>query len=97
LKWVRIRPGDVVHVPGGAKHAFGNETAAPAVMIIVSTSRIARFFREVGAPVSVSDVRPASPPSTEIIRYFVETAGIYGYWNADPEENARIGISLPPV
>jgi hypothetical protein len=47
-------------------------------MIIVSTLRIARFFREVGAPVSVSDVRPASPPSTEFIRYFVETAGIYG-------------------
>jgi len=32
-----IRPGDVFHVPGGARHAFRNRTDAPAVMLVIST------------------------------------------------------------
>jgi quercetin dioxygenase-like cupin family protein len=93
FKWVRIRPGDVFHVPGEAKHAFRNETGAPAVMIIVSTCRIGRFFREVATPAAAQP----GPPSAEVILHFLETAEKYGYWNASPEENAEIGISLPPV
>src|SRR5436190_871280 len=50
LAWQRLRPGDVYQVPGGAKHAFRNRSAQPAVMIIVSTATIGRFFREVGTP-----------------------------------------------
>jgi quercetin dioxygenase-like cupin family protein len=89
--WVRVRPGDIFHVPGGAKHAFRNEARAPAVMIIASTCRIGRFFREVATPAAV---RPG-PPSPEAIRHFLEVAEKYGYWNAGPEENAEVGISLP--
>lgn len=97
-EWVRIRPGDIFHVPSEARHAFRNKTRVPAVMTIVSTVKIARFFREVGKTVSIPDAaRPPGPPSPEIIRHFLEVADRYGYWNASPEENARIGISLPPV
>lgn len=48
--WIGIRPGDVLHVPGGAKHAFRNPEREPAVMIVVSTAEIGAFFREVATP-----------------------------------------------
>jgi len=35
------------------------------------------------------------PPSGETIRRFRDTARRYGYWNATPEENARLGLVLP--
>jgi quercetin dioxygenase-like cupin family protein len=90
--WVRIRVGDVFHAPGGAKHAFRNQRQEPAEMMLVSTCRMGRFFQEIGRPVG-----PGIPPSLseEAIRHFLETADRYGYWNAPPEENARLGIALP--
>jgi oxalate decarboxylase/phosphoglucose isomerase-like protein (cupin superfamily) len=71
FEWIEIASGDVFHVPGGAKHAFRNDGADDAVMLIVSTAKIGRIQR------------------------FLETSARYGYWNATPEENARIGIRLP--
>lgn len=91
--WVRIRAGDVFHVPGGTKHAFRNRSDAPAVMILVSTSKIGRFFREIAT--SIVPGAPDGPPSGETLRHFLETAKRYGYWNATPEENAEAGLSLP--
>ena len=91
--WVPIRPGDIFHVPGGAKHAFRNRTSTPAMMVIVSTDKIGRFFKEVGAPIKPG--RQAVPPTAQAVRRFLETAERYGYWNATPEENAAAGISLP--
>ena len=85
FSWVRIRPGDVWHVPGGALHAFRNRSSQPAVSLIVTTMKIARFFREV-----------AGRPSGDRIDHFLETAERYGYWNAAPEMNAELGL-LPPV
>jgi quercetin dioxygenase-like cupin family protein len=90
--WVRIRLGDVLHAPGGAKHAFRNQGQEPTAMILVSTCRMGRFFRDVGRPV-VSGI--PTPLSEETIRHFLETADRHGYWNAPPEENARLGIALP--
>jgi quercetin dioxygenase-like cupin family protein len=92
-KWVRIGPGDVFHVPGDARHAFRNRSREPAVSIIVSTSKLGRFFREVGMPVVPG--APPRPPSGETSRRFLETAARYGYWNATPQENARVGLFLP--
>ena len=83
--WVRVGPGDVFHVPGDAKHAFRNPAGEPAVMTIVSTARIGRFFREVGtAP-------DAGPPPPE---HFAATSARYGYWNATLEENLAVGLDL---
>ena len=83
FRWIEIQPGDVFHVPGGAKHAWRNPSPEPAVMHIVSTGRLGSFFREVAAP--------AADP----LRHFLETAERYGYWNATPEENAEVGLLLP--
>lgn len=93
-KWVRIRPGDVFHVPGGAKHAFRNRFKESAVSIIASTSRIGRFFLEVGTPLDPNG-KPDWPPSAEKVRKFLESVDRHGHWIATPEENARVGLSIP--
>jgi hypothetical protein len=62
------------------------------VSIIVTANRIARFFREVGTP--VSETRAPEPPPPAAIERFLEIAARYGYWNATPEQNAAIGIPL---
>ena len=86
--WVRVAAGDVFHIPGGAKHAFRNPLDEPAVMTIVSTGRIGRFFREVGtAP-------DAGPPTPEMLEHFAATSERYGYWNATLEENLAVGLDL---
>jgi uncharacterized RmlC-like cupin family protein len=89
--WVRVRAGDVFYAPGGAKHAFRNQGQELAVMIVASTCRMDRFFREISVPAASA----AEVPSGEMIRHFLQTSERYGYWNATPEENARVGISLP--
>lgn len=93
FEWLRVGPGDVFHVPPDAKHGFRNVGQQPAVMYIVSTGRIGRFFREVGARVTPG--QPPIPPSQDAIQRFLTVARRYGYWNATPEENARVGIVLP--
>src|SRR5687768_4585812 len=93
FEWLRVRPGNVFHVPSGAKHGFRNAGTEPAVMYIVSTGRIGRFFREVGDRISPS-VQPAAVSAAAIQR-FLAIAARYGYWNATPEENAHVGIALP--
>jgi len=91
--WVPVGPGDVFHVPGNAKHAWRNTSREPAVAIVVSTPRIGRFFREVGTPVDPADTT-ARPPSDAAIQQFLQVAERYGYWNATPEENADVGLTL---
>lgn len=93
-RWIRIGQGDIFHVPGGARHAFRNRTQEPAVMIVISTARLGRFFREAGVPMAVDAPLPDSR-SPEAIRHVLETAGRYGYWTASPEENAQVGLRLP--
>ncbi len=92
FEWLRVRPGDVFDVPPGAKHGFRNVREEPAVMYIVSTGRIGRFFREVGDRVTAGS-SPA-PVSHDALERFLTVAARYGYWNATPEENARVGISV---
>lgn len=93
VRWIRIGPGDVFHVPGGARHAFRNRSRGPAVSILVSTSTIGRFFREIGRPLEPG-ATPAWPPPPAALQRLRETAERYGYWNATPEENAAVGIPL---
>ena len=93
VSWVPIQPGGVFHVPGHALHAFRNLSEVPAVMLIVTTPRIARFFREVGTPATPDAA--STPPSPAALERFLAVSARYGYWNASPEENARIGLALP--
>jgi quercetin dioxygenase-like cupin family protein len=93
LAWMRIRPGDIFHVPGGAKHAFRNHSTESAVSMIVSTCRLGSFLRSIGTS---QETPHASSVSPERIRHFLTTSEKFGYWNASPEENARFGLHLPP-
>jgi quercetin dioxygenase-like cupin family protein len=93
--WVAIEPGQTFHVPPNAKHGWRNAGRTPAAMIVVSTSRMGRFFKEVGHPVVAG--RPVPAPSSGDVERFRRTAERYGYWNATSEENARVGLSLPAV
>jgi quercetin dioxygenase-like cupin family protein len=88
--WVAAKTGDLIHVPGNTPHAWRNSWAEPAVALIVTTKKMARFFQEVGRQVS-SD--PQAPTLEELTR-FAEVSARYGYWNATPEENARVGVRL---
>ncbi len=81
--WVPIRSGDVFHVPPNAKHAWRNDSDAPAVSQVVTRARIAQFFREV-----------VDGPPAETIERYLAVSERYGYWNATPEENAAIGLDL---
>ena len=94
FEWVAVQPGDIFHVPSGAKHGFKNTTQESAVMYIASTGRIGRFFREVGDRMTAPDSRTA-PPSPEAIQRFLTIAQRYGYWNGTADDNARVGITLP--
>jgi quercetin dioxygenase-like cupin family protein len=88
--WRSLDPGDVLHVPPDARHAWRNRAGRPGATLLVTRERIARFFREIGAPVG-----PGRPPSREAIERFLAVADRYGYWNATPEENAAVGLTLP--
>jgi hypothetical protein len=48
-------------------------------MLVVSTAKLGRFFREVAG---------------EPLPRFLAIAARYGYWNATPEENAAVGLRL---
>jgi Cupin domain len=88
--WIRIHAGDVFHAPGGAKHGFRNQGSEPAVMVLVSTCRMGRFFREIGSAMTTG--APAVP-SGEVVRHFLETSERYGYWM--PAPRIMRGWALP--
>lgn len=94
FQWLRLRPGDVFHVPSGARHAFRNRSQEPSVGIVASTAAMGRFFREIGTRI-VPGGPPLAAPSAEVIRHFLETAAKYGHWNGTREENARVGLQVP--
>ena len=91
-EWVRLTPGAIFHVPANAKHAWRNNTRVPAVALIITTARIARFFREIGEPLKENEA--PQPPSEEALAHFQKVSARYGYWNASPEENEKFGIRL---
>jgi hypothetical protein len=90
--WVPLTEGDIFYVPADAKHAFRNISSMPATMILISTARIGRFFREIGAPVIPG--QQYGSPQPERIHRFLQTAERYGYWNATPEQNAAVGLHI---
>lgn len=94
-RWTPIRPGEVFHVPPDAKHGWRNPGREPAVMYVISTSKLGKFFQEVGVPVQHGVASRA--PSAADIEAFMNTAARYGYWNATPQENAEVGIVLPRI
>jgi hypothetical protein len=93
FEWITITAGDVFHVPDGAKHGFRNDGDEDAVMMITSTAKIGRFFREPG--VAVRPGSAPSPPTPERIRRLFEASVRYGYWNASRRRTHRSGSERP--
>ena len=75
FRWVPIKAGDVFHVPGGARHGWRNQGRDPAVMILITTSRLGTSFKEVGRPAVPG--KPSPPPSPEEIQRFLKTSDKY--------------------
>jgi quercetin dioxygenase-like cupin family protein len=92
FEWLDVRPGEFVHVPSSAKHAWRNTSSEPAVQLITTTPELGRFFQEVGRPVTSG--APLPPPTLDQLQHFMRAATKYNYWLGSPEENAAIGIVL---
>jgi quercetin dioxygenase-like cupin family protein len=92
FEWIKMNAGNFRHVPPGIKHAWKNESNEPAIAIIVTTPRLARFFLEVGKPVAPDT--PSQHLSAADIQHFVDVASRYRHWLGTPEENAAVGIRL---
>ncbi len=90
-EWAGAKPGDYIHVPADAPHAWRNVSPEPVVSLIITTKRLARFFQEAGRRPTVDAPQPVKP---EDIARFAEISARYGYWNATPEENEAVGIHL---
>ena len=90
--WITAGPGDFIEVPSRAKHGFRNRSPHPVIQLITMTSKLGRFFQEVGRPINQGAT--VSPPLPDEMQRFLRTAERYGYWLATPEENALVGISL---
>lgn len=88
--WRTVAAGAAAAVPPNIKHAARNTSALSASMVLVTTSKLSKFFGDVSKPFDPE--RRPSPPMPEEIETFVATAARYGYWMASPEENAAIGI-----
>lgn len=91
-RWHRVTAGDYVHVERGARHAWRNDTDEPVVDLLVMTKRMGEFFLE-----SSERTPNPGPPSPEQLARLVAVAARYGFWLASPEENAAVGIELPPL
>jgi quercetin dioxygenase-like cupin family protein len=91
-QWIVAGPGDFIEIPSGAKHGFRNRSHHPVVQLITTTSKLGRFFQEIGEPISQG--AKGNPPSPERLQQLIRTSERYGYWLASPEENAAAGISL---
>jgi len=91
LQWQTLRPGDFVHIPGGAKHAWRNVSGEPMAALITSTARLGCALREMGQLASEGGKRIPTPAD---IQRLVEISERYGYWLGSREENAAVGIEL---
>jgi quercetin dioxygenase-like cupin family protein len=94
--WLTVDTGQVFHVPPNARHALRNTGPQPAVALIVSTPRMAEFFDLMGIPLDSPD-SPRRPPTPDELDRMLRLSAERGYWNATPEENAAVGIELPPL
>jgi quercetin dioxygenase-like cupin family protein len=90
--WVSFGQGEIVSISSNTKHALRNSSTVPATLILVTTSKLYSFFREVSKPFDRD--RKATRPTSEELQKVFETAARYGYWMASPEENAAIGLTL---
>jgi len=86
--WVTLVAGDVFDVPGNTTHGFRNLSGVPVPLLLVTTMRMGRFFREIGRPAATG------PPNEADLERFFAIAQKYGHWLGGPEDNAAVGITF---
>ena len=91
-RWTTVGAGDVVAIAGNNKHAWRNSSRLPATMVIVTTSKMYKFFHEITKPFDPD--QSATPPTPDEIQELFRAAARYGYWMGSSEENAAIGLSV---
>ena len=91
LEWQKLRPGDFIHIPVGAKHAWRNRSSKPMSALITCTAKLGCALQEMGQLMSEGGTRILSQ---ERIQRLVEISERYGYWLGSREENATVGIEL---
>lgn len=90
LEWQRLRPGDFIHIPAEAKHAWRNRSSQPTSALITCTAKLGRALREMAQSTGENGMQ-FSPAA---IQRLVEVSERYGYWLGSHEENAAVGIYL---
>jgi quercetin dioxygenase-like cupin family protein len=75
--WRSLGPGELLHVPRGTSHTFGNATTDAARMLCCfMPSGFERFFRDFGQAARTDDVDPPPVRQAELQR-LAATAGEY--------------------
>ena len=87
LQWQLLGPGEFIHIPGGAKHAWRNLSSEPMSSLVTCTARLGRALEEMGQVAG-------GFPAQAAVQHIVEISQRYGYWLGSPEENAAVGIQL---
>ncbi len=93
-EWIVVKAGDHLHVLSGAGHAWRNVSSEPLVAFIITTTRLAQFFQEVGRPVAATPQPVTAEELAHFLSCYESVSAKYNYWNATPEENAAVGIRL---
>lgn len=69
-------PGEVVHVPGGATHAFAVTSEVAHLVVFSSPSGHEEFFRAAGVPAAERALPPAGPPDMERLMAAAGATGV---------------------
>ena len=90
LQWRDLHAGDYVHIPGGILHAHRNVSDEPVVDLVITSTRLGQFFRELARP----HVGRQGPLTPQDLGQLVALSAKYGYILGTPEQNAAVGIEL---
>ena len=90
-RWQTFRAGDVFDVVGGIRHAIRNNSGESTTLLLVTTMKLGRFFRQVGR---VASGAPLPAPTPADLQRFTEVAHSYGYWLGNSADNAAFGIAF---
>jgi quercetin dioxygenase-like cupin family protein len=91
LRWREARSGDFFRVPGAIPHANRNVADQPVVDLVVTTTRIGSFLKEIGRRRGEAPRRPTSAQ----LMLIAATAERHGVTLGTAQDNAAVGIDLP--
>ena len=90
LGWTTVRQGDIVVIRGEVKHAWRNNSATTAEVLVFTGGNVCRWLQNLTRPFDAK--LPPAPPSAEYLERLFDSVEAYGYWIASPEENVAIGL-----